>query len=117
MRTLRAEKVQASGKSVELLAHDEHDEQFKLVFKPKVAITFANSLGVAAQDAGDETPLTVEREIRPSSQIAVNGTQANNARVEWVARGFRHRLIIDKSRIREIADMLHDLADRLEDTA
>lgn len=116
MRTLRAEKVQASDKSVELLAHDEHDEQYKLAFKPRVAITFANSLGVAAQDAGDETPLTVEREIRPTSRITVNGTKANNARVEWEARGFRHRLLIDKTRIREIADQLHDFADRLEDT-
>lgn len=115
MRTLRAEKVQVSGELVELFAHDEHDEQFKLVFKPKVAITFANSLGVAAQDAGDETPLTVEREIRPTSQITLQPTQSWNARIEWVARGFRHRLVIDKSRIRDIADMLHDFADRLEE--
>lgn len=115
MRTLRAEKVQASGKSVELLAHDDNDEQFKLVFTPKVAVTFANSLGVAAQDAGDETPLTVEREIRATSRITVNGTKANNARLEWEARGFRHRLVIDKTRIREIADQLHDFADRLEE--
>ena len=116
MRTLRAEKVQASHKSVELLAHDEYDEQFKLVFNPRVAITFANSLGLAAQDAGDETPLTVEREIRPTSRITLHRTKNRNARLEWVARGFRHRLVIDKSRIREIADRLHDLADQLEDT-
>ena len=116
MITLRAETVQASDKSVELIAHDDNDEQFKLVFTPKVAVTFANSLGVAAQDAGDETPLTVEREIRPTSRIGIDRTKNRNARLEWVARGFRHRLVIDKTRIREIADLLHDFADRLEDT-
>lgn len=117
MKTLRAKTVQASGELVELLAHDEHDEQFKLVFKPRVAITFANSLGVAAQDAGDETPLTVEREIRPASRMTLEQTKGRNARLEWVARGFRHRLLIDSTRIREIADRLHDFADHLEETA
>jgi hypothetical protein len=117
VRTLRAEKVQASDKSVELLAHDDNGEHFTVVFPPSVAVTFANSLGVAAREAGDETPLTVERRLRTTNRFTVDRTKSRNARLEWVSWGFRHRIVIDRERIRSVADRLHDLADRLDETA
>lgn len=61
-----------------------------------------------------QTPI-LETEIGPTHDIVVYPTRRRRISIDWTSSGKLRRVVVDLERVRELADLLHDAADNLED--
>lgn len=61
-----------------------------------------------------QTPI-LETEIGPTHNIVVYSTRRRRISIDWTSSGKLRRIVVDSERVRELADLLHDAADQLED--
>lgn len=95
--------------NIELL--DDHGRTVSAEMTPKTAVTLAHELAEVANGfRGNE--VVARWEIGPASKLAARIVGGRGV-IDWAGR-HRNRIRIHPSRLREVADLLHDLADRAE---
>lgn len=107
--------IAATDGTVEIVTRNHDGQHAAITLTPGQAATQANAIATAAVDAGAGEPAIALRNIYFGDEISGTVTNSRNARLDWSRAGYTHRIVISDDRVREIADLLHDLADRLED--
>ena len=57
----------------------------------------------------------LETEIGTLHELDVHSTRRGRICIDWGIRGKGRRIVVAPERVRELADLLHDAADQLED--
>ncbi|MBB1020145.1 hypothetical protein G6030_02360 [Dietzia sp. E1] len=115
MNRITATGVATTNGNVEIATRDRNGQHAAIILTPAEAATLANAIAISAVDAGVDEPLIALRNIYRTTEVEGAITKRGNARLDWCREGHHHRLVIGNERVRDIADMLHDLADQLED--
>lgn len=115
MNRITATGVATTNGNVEIATRDRNGQHAAIILTPGEAATLANAIAISAVDAGIDEPLIALRNIYRTTQVEGAITNGGNARLDWSRFGHNHRLVICDERVREMADLLHDLADQLED--
>lgn len=115
MNRITATGVATTNGNVEIATRDRNGHHAAIILSPRQAATYANAIATAAVDAAIDEPLIAVRNIYHDTEVIGTTTKGGNARLDWTRAGYTHRIVISDDRVREIADLLHDLADRLED--